>query len=99
MKKPEPIDKFDAFLGLLVLTIAIALSILPAYALGSFGGVAIETITGLHYDYAFWIAAPIGLVVFTVSFLNLFYSNPEPTRQDNSGSGFLLGFLIGRFFK
>ena len=99
MKKPEPIDKFDTFLGWLVLAIATALSILPAYALGSFGGVAIETITGLPYDYGFWIAAIIGLAVSVVFFLSLFYSDPEPKRQENSGSGFLLGFFVGRFFK
>ena len=99
LQKHEPTDGFDAFLGLLTLMIAIVLSILPAYALGAFGGVALETITGLHYDYSFWIAAIIGLVVSTIFFLNLFYSSPEPKRQDNTGSGFLLGFLVGRFFK
>ena len=99
MKKNEPVDKFDAFMGCLLLLFALALSIAPAYALGAFGGVALETITGLPYDYAFWIAALVGLIVSVVFFLNFFYSTPEPKCRDNSSSGFLLGFLLGRFFK
>ena len=38
MRKPKSIDEGDAFLGCLALVIATALSVLPAYAIGTFDG-------------------------------------------------------------
>ena len=98
MKKQESIDKFDAFMGLVLLLLSMILSVFPAWFVAIFGGAALEIITGLPYDYGFWIAAGLGYLIAVVYFLEYFYSAPEP-RQQASGSGFLLGFLVGRFFK
>ena len=97
MKKPEPVDKFDAFMGLFLLALSLVLSVLPAWFVAVLGGSALELITGLPYDYGFWLAACVGYVVAVVYFMETM--NAAPAQQQGSGQGFLLGFLIGRFFK
>lgn len=96
MKKPEPVDKFDAFMGLFLLALSLVLSVLPAWFVAVLGGSALELITGLPYDYGFWLAACVGYVVAVPYFLHLFYSPAQPQPKS---SGFLLGFLLGRFLK
>ena len=98
MKKPEPVDKFEAFMGLFLLALSLVLSVFPAWFVAILGGAALEIITGLPYDYGFWIAAVLAYLIAVVYFSEYFYSTPEP-RQQASGSGFLLGFIVGRFFK
>ena len=98
MKKPEPVDKFDAFMGLFLLALSLVLSVLPAWFVAVLGGSALELITGLPYDYGFWLAACVGYVVAVVYFMETMNAAPAK-RQQSSGEGFLLGFLVGRFFK
>ena len=94
----EPASKAGLIAWLIGMIILLALSVIPASLAGAIGGVALESVTGLPYDCGFWIAAGLGYLVAVVYFLEYFYSTPEP-RQQASGSGFLLGFLVGRFFK
>ena len=96
MKKPEPIDKIDTFFGCLFTLLVLALSVFPGWLFAIFVGAALEIITGLPYDYGFWLAACVGYVVAVPYFLHLFYSPAQPQPKS---SGFLLGFLLGRFLK
>ena len=98
MKKPEPIDKIDTFFGCLFTLLVLALSVFPGWLFAIFVGAALEIITGLPYDYGFWLAACVGYVVAVVHFMETMGLAPAP-QQQSSGSGFLLGFLVGRFFK